>query len=198
MKHFAVLIFSLFFVTAHAEDTGKHGGENHHEEGEEHREAEPEDHSKHSEKDEHAKKDEHGSEHAEASNGEHKEEGGEAEENNQVGPDKGILEASEKLGFKLSPEATKNFKLKFMTYSGGPVTLSMSSVLQSIEEKNVYRFRNGLIKRVDISIHSRTRSQITFTSQELQSGDQIVIEGLGFLRMAELAAFGGASEGHGH
>ncbi len=150
--------------------------------------------------DEHAHE---GEDHTKDEHAEHNEEKGhtdseEHEESAQVGPDKGVLVANEKSGFKLSPEATKNFKLKFQAYSGWPISLPLDSILQTTEEKNIYRVRDGFIKRIDISILSKSKTELTFTSSDLMSGDQIVISGLGFLRMAELAAFGGAPEGHSH
>lgn len=159
------------------------------------------------EKDDHDHEEESGQPHSEKETGDHEKEGkghghkneeGEHEESTQVGPDKGVLEANEEAGFKLSPEATKNFKLKFQTYNGGQISLSLDSILQTTEEKNIYRVRNGFIKRIDISVVLKTKTELTFTSSALQAGDQIVVSGLGFLRMAELAAFGGAPEGHSH
>lgn len=158
-------------------------------------------------KEDHGHEEESGHQHAENETEEHdKEEKGHAhekeegdhEESTQVGPEKGILEANEDAGFKLSPEATKNFKLKLQTYNGGQITLPLDSILQTTEEKNIYRVREGFIKRIDITVVLKTKTELTFTSAALKAGDQIVVNGLGFLRMAELAAFGGAPEGHSH
>lgn len=187
MKYILTVLILLLFTAAKAETnnaqctgdpkkcTKEHSDE--HKEGEDH-----DDHDSHGKEAEH--KDDHG--------------GDEHEESAQVGPNKGILEADEETGFKLSPEATKNFNLKFQSYSGGPLSLSMNSILQTTNEKNIYRMRDGRIKRIDISVISKSKSELTFTSSDLKSGDQIVVSGLGFLRMAELAAFGGAPEGHSH
>lgn len=212
MKYLVIFLSLLFFSSAKAQNTDaqctgdpkkcsnghaneEHGDEHAHED-EDHEKGE----AKHDESEAH--EDEH--EHSENEKGEHAEHGKdeghgeEHEESTQVGPDKGVLAANEKSGFKLSAEATKNFKLKFLVYNGGAISLSLDSILQTTEEKNVYRVRDGFIKRIDISVISKSKTELTFTSSDLKSGDQIVVSGLGFLRMAELAAFGGAPEGHSH
>jgi len=136
-------------------------------------------------------KDEHGHEEAEH---EHEEEGGSA-----VGPEKGITEASEQDGIKLSPEAIRNFEIKTQKLSGSsPWTLPSSARLLALEESNLYRVRNGYFKRIDFNLLKGNQSQITIKSNELMVGDEIVTNGVGFLRIAELTAFGGAPEGHSH
>lgn len=102
-------------------------------------------------------------------------------------------------GFKLTPEAFKNFGVQLKQVSPGVVmTLSKKSIFFGLEERNLYRYRNGFFKRIDFKTHSKTKTEITVSSDDLQAGDQIATAGLGFLRIAELAAFGGVSEGHSH
>jgi len=121
------------------------------------------------------------------------------EESGNVGPNKGILEANERSGFKLSPEAIKNFELKFMKLSGdGPWTLPKSAVVHSGEEVNLFRFRSGSFKRIDFKTLRKSGSDLTVDSDDLREGDEIVLVGTGFLRVAELAAFGGVAHGHSH
>lgn len=145
------------------------------------------------EKDEHghaAKKEEHG--HGEGEHGE--EEGG-----SNVGPDKGIIEASEENGIKLSPEALKNFEIRTLKLTGGaPWTVPISARLLAGEEVNIYRVRDGAFKRIDFTQVKKTPDNLSVHSPDLRAGDEIVINGTGFLRIAELAAFGGAPEGHSH
>lgn len=116
-----------------------------------------------------------------------------------VGADKGILEASEKKGFKLSPEALKNFDLKMQKLSGdGPWTVSKSARVLSGEEVNLYRVRAGFFKRIDFEVIKKTETHLTVDSDDLRENDEIVLQGMGFLRIAELAAFGGVADGHSH
>ncbi len=51
---------------------------------------------------------------------------------------------------------------------------------------------------MDFKKIAQTNHQITLTSKDLTNGDFVVTQGLGFLRIAEIAAFGGAPEGHSH
>lgn len=102
-------------------------------------------------------------------------------------------------GFQLSPEALKNFGIRTVNVQGaGPWTISSRSVVYSGEEINLYRLRDGFFKRIDFTTVRKSKNEITVTSKDLSSGDQIVLEGLGFLRVAELAAFGGVEHGHSH
>lgn len=161
----------------------KKSDEHEHSEDEKHGEEEHE----HSENEEgsHAKGDEHGDEHA--------------EENSQVGADKGILEASEEKGIKLSPEAEKNFEVeKTAVSSSQPITISKKTIVTSGVEVNVYRYRDGFYKRIDFVQISKNENTVTISSKDLVKGDSIVTKGLGFILVAEIAAFGGAPEGHAH
>lgn len=125
--------------------------------------------------------------------------GEEEEEGGSVGPEKGIIEASERTGFKLSPEALKNFELKFKKLSGdGPWALPQNAVVHSGEERNLYRLRAGFFKRIDFETNRKSNAEIFVDSDDMREGDEIVVDGLGFLRIAELAAFGGVAHGHSH
>jgi hypothetical protein len=39
---------------------------------------------------------------------------------------------------------------------------------------------------------------MTVQSSSLSAGDEVIVTGVGFVRIAELAAFGAVSEGHSH
>lgn len=146
----------------------------------------PEEHSEHKE-DDHGEGEKHG-EHTEG-----------AEENPQVGPTKGILEFNESLGFKLSPEAEKNFKIqKTKVTSAGTIEVSKEAILTAVSEVNIFRYRDGYYKRIDFVTISQLNNKVLVKSKDLKPNDEVVVRGLGFLRIAELAAFGGAPEGHSH
>lgn len=116
-----------------------------------------------------------------------------------VGPEKGITEANETQGFKLSPEALKNFKLTFSKLTGdGPWTLPKSAILYSGEEVNLYRLRGGFLKRIDFQMIRKMADGQVVDSDDLREGDEVVTSGIGFVRTAELAASGGVSHGHSH
>ncbi len=125
---------------------------------------------------------------------------GEAHEEapSSVGAEKGVLEASADKGIRLGEKAEKKFGIKTLAFVSGSITLPKSAVFFGLQEKNLYRLRDGFYKRIDFSTLSKSNSQFTITSPDLKSGDQIVTEGLGFLRIAEIAAFGGVAHGHSH
>lgn len=147
----------------------------------------------HTEEGEHSGEEEHA--HSEKEGDEH----GHGEENSQVGPDKGILEASEDDGIKLSPEAEKNFEIeKFEVSNFNSISIEKSTLVTSGVETNIYRYRNGFYKRIDFKILTRNGNKLAINSKDLSKGDSIVTKGLGFILIAEIAAFGGAPEGHSH
>lgn len=119
--------------------------------------------------------------------------------NESVGPDKGIVEADEHTGFKLSPEALKNFEIRSVKLDNSRAwTLPTSCVVRSGNEVNLFRLRNGFFKRIDFQEIRKSTNQIVVASPDLSAGDEVVVAGLGFLRIAELSAFGGLAEGHSH
>lgn len=121
------------------------------------------------------------------------------EANSNVGPEKGITEFSEELGFQLSPPAIKNFELQnFKLIKAGPWQIPSSAVLHSGEEVNLFRVRNGFYKRIDFITDKKSAQELTIRSKDLKEGDEVVIQGIGFLRTAEIVAAGGAPEGHSH
>lgn len=170
----------------HSEKEQAHDHKKH--EGHDAKEEQEHDHAQEGEKEEsHAHEGEEGHEH------------GEEEEGGNVGPDKGILEVNERFGFKLSPEALKNFELQFMKLNGdGPWSVNNSALVHAGEEVNVFRRRNGFFKRVDFETSKKGGASLTIDSDDLREGDEIVTSGLGFLRIAELASSGGIAHGHSH
>lgn len=105
----------------------------------------------------------------------------------------------ESQGFKLSPEAFKNFGIQLKAAEpGAAMTLPKKAIFFGLQERNLFRYRDGYFKRIDFKTLSKTKTDYTVSSQDFKSGDQIAVEGLGFLRIAELAAFGGVAEGHSH
>ncbi len=121
------------------------------------------------------------------------------EENSQVGPDKGITAYNEEDGFMLSDEAKKNFEIRTVSVdAAGTVLLEEKNIVKSGIERNVFRLRNGNFKRIDFVLVGRGEGKMRIKSKDLKMGDEVVIEGLGFLRTSEIAATGGAPEGHSH
>ncbi len=120
-------------------------------------------------------------------------------ENSNVGPKRGIAAASEHDGIRLTPEAVNSFEIKtIQVVNPDQLTIPKTAVVKSAEERNVFRVRKGFYKRIDFETLKKTDVDLIVSSKELLAGDEIVIQGMGYLRIAELTAFGGADEGHHH
>lgn len=123
---------------------------------------------------------------------------GEAESSN-IGPDKGILKADEHLGFQLSEKALQNFAVETLNMGAGKeLKIPRTAIVLTGEEKNIFRLRGDFFKRVDFITINESIDFVLIRSPELREGDRIVIKGVGFLRIAEIAAFGGAETSHSH
>jgi hypothetical protein len=160
------------------------------------------DENKRAKTEKHEEHEEHGDEHSDSEkHGDHHDEEGahEEEANPSVGADKGIIEASELKGFKLSPEALKTFALETKKFSPG-VAVPSESLVYSGETTSVFRVRDGFYKRVAIKKVGKPAKSAPqmIESTELRAGDEIVVKGAPFLRIAELDASGGIGEGHSH
>ncbi|MCK6597759.1 MAG: hypothetical protein L6Q37_05295 [Bdellovibrionaceae bacterium] len=195
MKIFLLLLvsISLFFLNStFAEKTHKEGDEHHHENEND------SDHSEHTDYDK--KEGKHKQDEAQEKTHDHKHEDSDhEEENSQVGPGKGILEANENQGIRLAPQVEINFEIKKIKWNGkAPLEVPKSAIVTSGMEVNVYRFREGFYKRIDFKEIKKEKNNITISSVDLSAGDDVVTQGTGFLRIAEIAAFGGAPEGHSH
>lgn len=153
-------------------------------------------HDKH---DDHEKDKDNTHKEAKASHDEHGEHGNESEENPQVGEGKGITAASAEDGIKLSSDAIKNFEIQTVKISNlNNISLPKKAIVTAGDEVNLFRVRDGFYKRIDFDIVRKDGVQIMIKSKELKLNDEIVVYGMGFLRIAEIAAFGGAPEGHSH
>nr|BFD66061.1 hypothetical protein HAGR004_10830 [Bdellovibrio sp. HAGR004] len=196
MKSFALIILFLLggALSLAKENKEKHQNQEVHKEvGDHHEEKGEDDHDHSDEKKDHEEKDGERHEGHEHEGGEHE------EENSSIGPDKGITIFSAADGFKLSPEAIKNFELRTIKLKNvEPWSIPTSAVLYSGEEINIYRVRNGFYKRIDFSIVSKSEKELKIKTSELKPGDEVVTQGVAFLRTAEIVATGGAPEGHSH
>jgi hypothetical protein len=148
--------------------------------------------------DHHDKESDHDNDHNDEHKGEHEDDHHE-EENNKIGPTKGILKADKELGFILSPEAVKNFGMSTLKLNASSSwTIPLKARVLSKDEVNLFRIRNGHIKRIDFEKLSNDGDNMKVKSSELQSGDEVIVDGVGYVRIAEITAFGGGSEGHSH
>jgi hypothetical protein len=186
-----LLSFSAFGADNHdehsheAEEKAAHKEE--HGKEEDHAHSDSEKHDEHEGKeDEHAGHDEHG-----------EEEGGHEEENSAIGPNKGIL-AKGPNGFKLSPEAVKNFGFKTADINSKVLTLPKQALVHVKAEKFVYRIRDEWIKRLSVKVINKNPTTVTVEIPEYTANDKIIISGNGFIRTTEIVVEEGATEGHSH
>jgi hypothetical protein len=85
--------------------------------------------------------------------------------------------------------------------SQGVHTVPARSLVYFQDEVGVYRLRNGWYKLVEIPAPEKKLSGaelVTIRTEELQPGDQVIQTGVPLLRVAELEAWGGSGDGHGH
>lgn len=128
----------------------------------------------------------------EEQDGDHEEKGSSA-----VGPDKGIIEKGEN-GFKLSPEAIHSFELKMQNILRNISEYPRLTLVEVKDEKFVYRFRDGWIKRTAVKVIKKSKELVTLEISSFKAGDKIIVDGTGFVRVSELVAEEGVSHGHSH
>ncbi len=180
---------------SHVKNTNeKHADEGEHsdhegEEDHEHKEGE-ESHADHEDHEEH---DDHGEEGEGHAHGDEEEEEG----SSVVGPDKGILEKG-KEGFKLAPEAMKTFELKTEDIRAKVTEIIRPALVEIKNDKFIYRLRDGWIKKVSVKVLKKDNLKVTVDISQFKDGDQIIINGVGFVRTAELVAEEGVAHGHSH
>lgn len=134
--------------------------------------------------------------HSEAGHSEHEE----AEAQN-TGPGYAVTKADRHLGLQLSEQALKTIGLKIISFNPRPeFTIPHKSLVHEREKTGIYRLRDGWLKFIPISESAASdhHSPQFIQSAQLQPGDQIVIEGAEFLRIAELDVFSGEGAGHHH
>jgi len=152
--------------------------------------------------DEHAhgaeKEDEHGHAEEEGEDEHGHGDGHEEEGSSRIGPDKAITAASKKDGIQLAEKAVKRLALASVEAKGPAPRVPSKSLVFYQGETGVYRLRNGWYKLVDVKVTERGATDSVVRSSELQGGDRIVSEGVPLLRVAEMEAWGGSGDGHGH
>lgn len=115
---------------------------------------------------------------------------GEAEGGKErIGPGKAVIAADEKSGFKLSDKAIKNLMLQFMPVTSSNLTVSSTALVRFQDFIAIYRYRDGWFRMVEIEPKFQN-GLATFSSKELQPGDQVIIQNGSLLRVVELDVFG--------
>lgn len=200
-KLIITLIFSLFFATTpvaeedHDHDHSSHSG---HESLEgpmkaevkkehDHEHGDHGGHDDHDDHDEEAGHDDHGHGHG------HGHGGGKA-----IGAGKAIVEVDEEKGFKLSPEASKTLKIKLSKVVGSKFKISKSTLVTSKNIKGVYRLREGFFKLLPVKITKEVKGGYMVEVLGVKSTDQIVVSGVGLLRVTDVYSTDKSEYGHAH
>lgn len=146
-------------------------------------------------------------EHSEEGHDEH--EHGHEEQSPDFGPGKAILAVREEgSSFKLSEESLQFLKIKFQVIasvsekknsSGGnlfEIPLKALAIFQS--DQGVFIQEGEWIELVHVKIEKKSDGKAFVRSKGLKSNSIIAVEGVHFLRTAQLAASGQGGEGHAH
>lgn len=115
-----------------------------------------------------------------------------------IGKGKAIEVVDEKKGFKLSKEAIKTLKLRLQNVDGDEFEISKHTLVSSKSIKGVYRFRAGFFKLLNAKILKETKFGYKVKVAGVEFGDQIVINGVGLLRVTDVYSTDESEYGHSH
>lgn len=115
-----------------------------------------------------------------------------------IGTGKAIVDVDEKKGFKLSKEAIKTLKLKLKTVDGSSFKIEKNTLVASKNKKGVYRFRAGYFKFMQAKIIKEMPTGYLVEVKGVDFGDQIVINGVGLLRVTDVYSTDKSEYGHSH
>lgn len=200
----ALTIGSLGFVSASAEDGHDHENHKEKEEHGKHKESDGHDHGKkhsdHDNIDDHKGHDDHNGKDSHKSHDDHKEgeDGHDHGGGKAIGKGKAIVDVDEKKGFKLSKEAIKTLKLKLSTVDGSTFKIGKNTLVASKNKKGVYRFRAGYFKFLPAKILKEEKNGYKVEVKGVDFGDQIVVDGVGLLRVTDVYSTDKSEYGHSH
>ena len=168
------IIKSIFIIVSLATSYIASAGEGH-------------DHSKHEKKkashDDHKGHDDHGDE-------------------GKFGKGKAIIEVKEEgKHFKLSEEAIKTLKIDTVRLdppTKGLFEVPSNAIIDFQDKTGVYRKKGQWIEIVIVKVVKRGKYGTLIESKDLAQNDQIVVNGVGLLRVAHLEASGEGGQGHVH
>ncbi len=115
-----------------------------------------------------------------------------------VGEGKAIVEISEEKGFKLSKEAIKTLELKLLNVDSDEFLIEKTTLVTSKKLKGVYRFRGGFFKLLPVELKKEVDGKYLVKVKGVDFGDQIVINGVGLLRVADVYSTDKAEYSHSH
>ena len=119
-------------------------------------------------------------------------------EGKAIGHGKAIEEVNKEKGFRLSKEAIKTLEIKLLMISQKNIQIDKKTLVTSKKIKGVYRLRDGYFKLLPIDLKEEINGKYLISLQEIKSGDQVVIEGAGLLRVADIYTKDKAQYSHSH
>lgn len=187
-------------IDSNSKDNGKHTKDDGHDHKKKGEKDSHDDHDKHGHKG-HKEDDGHGHEqhkkddgHDHGAHDDHSGHGG----GKAIGKGKAIEEVDELKGFRLSKEAIKTLKLKLNTVNGSSFKISKKTLVTSNNLKGIYRFRAGYFKFLPAKITKELADGYTVEVNGVDFGDQIVVDGVGLLRVADVYSTDKSEYGHSH
>ena len=106
-----------------------------------------------------------------------------------------VQETSPERGFRLSKKAVETLELKSAGITTSKTVKIPTSALVYFQDKvGVYRLRDRWYKLIPGTLSEKSQKSSIFQSSDLTAGDQIVTEGVGLLRVADMDAFGGEQQ----
>lgn len=110
----------------------------------------------------------------------------------------GAAQAYEEGEFSLTEKAEKTLGVKWLTLEGtGPWKVPAEAVMRIKFTKTAYRKFEGKITMIILATVKEDGDFVWITSPDIESGDQIAIRAVKFLRMTELDLFQGAVDSCG-
>ncbi|WP_413577716.1 hypothetical protein ACLVWU_04655 [Bdellovibrio sp. HCB290] len=107
-------------------------------------------------------------------------------EASRIGQGKAVEQFDPEQGFKLSSKAMKSMGVKFQALSGkGPWKVPKSSLMTLKQSDAVYRLYDGWISMVLVKVVSADKDTVMVKAEDLETGDQVAVEGVTFLRMTD-------------
>ncbi|MBS1962315.1 MAG: hypothetical protein JST04_08875 [Bdellovibrionales bacterium] len=101
----------------------------------------------------------------------------------EIGPDKGITELAPDKSFKLSPEAKQTFAIRTVAQSANTFSVPNTAIVNARTESQLFRLRDGFYKPIHFKFLKQGDQMATVQTTELKAGDEVVVQGVGFLRI---------------
>ena len=103
---------------------------------------------------------------------------------------KAVLKTSKDLGFSLSDIARKTIGITTTPIeSVGSHLVADAGMVRHLDKIGVYRLRDGWFKLLDVKILQQTPAGFVVSTSDLTKGDELVVQGVALLRVAEMEAF---------